>query len=366
MPTDAPPASIREGDVLDGRWRIEKKLGQGGMGSVFAARDLELDRPVAVKALALDLCEEPELVARFDREGRAAAKLDHPGIVPVLDVGRHGGRPYIVMRLLDGESLAHRLARGPLPPAEVLPIVRQVCAALAHLHLRGLVHRDVKPGNLFLGPDGRVTLLDFGVIHDAAAREKLTRTGVLIGTAQYVAPEQATGDAPVDGRADLYALGVSIFELLAGRPPFDRGGEPTLVRQHQEASPPRLTAMVPTLPPALDAVIARAMAKRREDRFPDAQALLSAFEAAVSAEQTIITEPDSAPGPPDRSDPAFHDVTTEREAIAREAARRATSAGRGNRPPPGRGPPSWLVPLAAVGGLAVGIALMWLLGSLRR
>jgi eukaryotic-like serine/threonine-protein kinase len=198
-------------EVLDGHWRLERKLGKGGMGTVYLAHDLELERQVAIKMLAPQYCDDPGLVQRFEREARMMAKLDHPNLVPVYSVGRTPKGPYIVMKLLDGVTLAEALkSRGRMSVHEVLLVTRQVAAGLQFIHDRQVVHRDVKPANIFVGPDGHVTLLDLGVARDSTS--DLTRTGVLLGTPRYMSPEQIHGQ-PADHRSDLYALATVVYEM---------------------------------------------------------------------------------------------------------------------------------------------------------
>jgi serine/threonine-protein kinase len=297
-PVQAPGAQavehrpLRVGDVLEGKWRLEGKLGAGGMGAVFLARDVALDRRVAVKILSVDLCEDPEFVTRFEREARMTARLEHPNIVPVHAVGRHRGRPFIVMKALEGVTLSRllktrsadgrRLTRG-----EILPLFKQLCAGLAFIHSKGYVHRDVKAGNVFLGDDGRVTLLDFGVLRDLTAQH-ITRSGVLLGTPHYLSPEQARGETELDGRSDLYAVGVLLFECITLRPPFT--GDPlTLLRQHVEAPPPDVAALAPGLPAGVAAVVRKALQKKPKDRFADASQLWAALEEAWPEQEAAST-----------------------------------------------------------------------------
>jgi eukaryotic-like serine/threonine-protein kinase len=233
-----------DGRRLGGRYRIGALLASGGMGAVWAAHDLLLDRAVAVKVLGGALAGDGRAAERLRREARAAARLEHPGIARVLDLGEHDGRPYLVMELLEGESLAARIDRaGPMPPGEAARVVAAVADALEAAHAAGVVHRDVKPGNVFLTSAGEVKVLDFGIAwcaHDAA----LT-TGDLLGTAAYLAPERVLGHRATPA-ADVYALGVVLYELLAGHRPFEAHSEvelawPTSTPTHLpfEESPPR-------------------------------------------------------------------------------------------------------------------------------
>jgi serine/threonine protein kinase len=262
---------------LGGRYRVGALLATGGMGEVWAAHDLLLDRAVAVKLLGGALAGDGRAVERLRREARAAARLEHPGIARVLDLGEHDGRPYLVMELLEGESLAARIDRaGPMPPDEAARVVAAVADALAAAHAAGVVHRDVKPGNVFLTTAGEIKVLDFGIAwyaHDAA----LT-TGELLGTAAYLAPERVLGLRATPA-ADIYALGVVLYELLAGHRPFEASSEVELAMAHVNATPPPLREVVPSAPPSLVAACHQAMAKDPSARPPSAAAFANLVHA---------------------------------------------------------------------------------------
>ncbi|MDQ3991463.1 MAG: protein kinase, partial [Actinomycetota bacterium] len=265
--------------ILGGRYRVDALVGDGGMAQVYRGHDTLLARPVAVKVLASRLARDPAAVARFSREARAAAGLAHPGIVSIFDHGSEGDVHYIVMELVDGPTLANVLAaRRALDPASALSVAAAVAGALDAAHAAGIVHRDVKPGNVMLTSTGRIKVTDFGIAR-AAGVEGSTGTGNVLGTARYLAPEQAQGHA-VDGRADVYGLGAVLYELLTGEPPF-RGDSPVSVAYkhvHEEPEPP--SARRPGLPLELDAIVLRALAKRPEARFPSAAAFHAALVAA--------------------------------------------------------------------------------------
>jgi hypothetical protein len=246
------------GRLLGGRYRMEVLLAGGGMGEVWAARDLLLDRAVAVKVLGGAFAGDGRAAERLRREARAAGRLDHPAIARMLDLGGDGGRPYLVMELLEGESLAERIARGPMGPAEAAQVVAAVADALEAAHQAGVVHRDVKPGNVFLTSDGGVKVLDFGIA--SAAGDTALTTGGLLGTAAYLAPERALGHQAT-AAADVYALGVVLYELLAGRRPFEAGSEIELAMAHINADPVPLAVVAPSVPPLLAAACRQAMAK---------------------------------------------------------------------------------------------------------
>jgi serine/threonine protein kinase len=243
--------------VGDGRYAVEDVLGTGGMSVVLGARDVVLDRDVAVKVLADNLALDPEARQRFEVEARAAGGLRHPSIVQVLDVGEHDGRPFIVME----RAGADLRGRGPLPPEEVVGIARAVLGGLGHAHTAGTLHRDLKPGNLLVTTDGRVRIADFGIAR-AVEGPDLTRTGLVVGTAAYIAPERLRGQ-PATVRSDLYSLGATLFELLTGAPPTDG----------QDGAPPGI--LPDDTPPGLRAVVDRCLARDPDRRPADVDAALA-------------------------------------------------------------------------------------------
>ncbi len=274
---------VRVNDVLEGKWRLERKLGEGGMGTVYLAHDLQLDRKVAIKILASSLAGDAELVTRFEREARLTASLEHPHVVPVYAVGEVEGRPFIVMKKLEGRTLAAYLREGgPLPGDELMALMRQLCSGLDFIHARGFIHRDIKSGNIFIGHDGLATILDFGILRTSQNAEALTRTGMVMGTPQYMSPEQALGAREIDHRADLYALAVLLFECLTGTLPFEAESELSLIQMQAHAAAPDVRERAPWVPAAVAEVVKRALAKRPEDRYPSAGELLAALEEAYA------------------------------------------------------------------------------------
>jgi serine/threonine protein kinase len=260
----------RHDRLLGGRYLLGELLATGGMGEVWAAEDLVLGRPVAVKLLGGVLAGDGRAAERLRREARAAARLGHPGIARVLDLGDHDGRPYLVMELLHGESLAARLARaGPLHPAAAAAVVAAVADALEAAHRAGVVHRDVKPGNVLLTDAGEVKVLDFGIA--SAAGDAALTTGDLLGTPAYLAPERVLGQRATPA-ADVYALGVLLYELLAGERPFEADSDIELAMAHVNAQPPPLRRVAPAAPPSLVAACEAAMAKDPAARVPSAAA----------------------------------------------------------------------------------------------
>jgi eukaryotic-like serine/threonine-protein kinase len=280
---------------LGGRYRLRAFLAAGGMGAVWAAEDAVLGRRVAVKLLGEWLAGDPVAAERLRREARAAARLVHPNVARVLDLGEEEGRPYLVMELLEGESLAARIARsGPLAPAEAAGIAAAVADALHAAHRAGVVHRDVKPGNVFLTAGRDVKVLDFGIA--AAAWEGSLTGGELIGTAAYLAPERALGRAATPA-ADVYALGVVLYEMLSGRPPFSGEVGLALASAHIHARPLPLRQAAPWVPAPLAAACERALAKDPTERPPSAAALADLLRAATTTRTQPLPAPATVPAP---------------------------------------------------------------------
>ena len=280
----------RVGTELAG-YRIESLLGSGGMGVVYLAEDLRLKRRVALKVLAAAVAEDRSFRDRFLRESELAASIDHPNIVPVYEAGTAEDLLFIAMRYVEGRDLKARLGRGRLDPADAIGLLAQVSSALDAAHARGLVHRDVKPSNVLLDtgarPDGsdHVYLADFGITKRVSEESRLGDDGHILGTIDYVAPEQIAGDA-VDGRADVYSLGCVLYECLVGHAPFPRASDLAVVFAHLEAEPPTPSSERPELPAALDAVIARALAKEPEQRYASCNELARAALAVAVDETT--------------------------------------------------------------------------------
>lgn len=257
---------MRASSVGGGRYRLERPLGRGGMATVYLAQDVELERPVAVKLLAESLAGDEAFRRRFLREARLAARLSHPNVVGVYDAGEaEDGRPYIVMEYVDGSTLE---GRGPLPPPEAVELAVQACHGLSHAHAAGLVHRDVKPHNLLLRNDGTLKVADFGIAR-AAEATALTQVGTVLGTAAYLAPEQAAGEE-VTAATDVYALGAVVYELLTGRPPYEPESLADL------ADRPAITPVserAPEVPSQVEDAVMRALARNPAYRQPSADEL---------------------------------------------------------------------------------------------
>ncbi|MDZ4673544.1 MAG: serine/threonine-protein kinase [Gemmatimonadota bacterium] len=273
------PASRLTGRTLDTRYLLGELIGSGGMAFVYRATDEETGETVAVKVLTSRLAADPESIARLRREAALAMRLDHPGVCHIVAAGSDRGLHYLVMPLLIGESLAAREGREcPLPIAEVLDILAQLCAGLQHAHDRGVLHRDLKPENVMLipGNDGvRAVIMDFGLAKPAPSeteQQKITDTGVILGTPEFMSPEQIRG-FPIDSRSDQYALAVLAFELLTGELPFDGGTSQETMLHRLTDTPLRLRDRRPEVPEWLDAAIARALSREPAERFPNVKAL---------------------------------------------------------------------------------------------
>ncbi|MFH8837520.1 protein kinase [Streptomyces sp. NPDC017868] len=285
---DASAESWGEGGVVgDGRYRLTHRLGRGGMAEVFAAEDVRLGRTVAVKLLRADLAEDPVSKARFTREAQSVAGLNHHAIVAVYDSGEDlvGGRPvpYIVMELVEGRTIRDLLLSAEAPgPEQALIIVSGVLEALAYSHQHGIVHRDIKPANVIITNSGAVKVMDFGIARALhGAQSTMTQTGMVMGTPQYLSPEQALGKA-VDHRSDLYATGCLLYELLALRPPFTGETPLSVVYQHVQDAPVPPSDVTGSVPPELDGLVMRSLAKDPDDRFQSAEEMRGLIQYALS------------------------------------------------------------------------------------
>ena len=256
------------GALFDGRYRIISRLGQGGMARVFLAQDESLHRQVAVKVLADRHSDDPHFIERFQREARAAARLNHPNIVQVYDQSQTEGMSYIVQEYVEGETLKDLIRReSPIEPRRAITIALQILAALRVAHQQGVIHRDVKPQNILVQPDGKIKVADFGIA--SAGDTEMTEAGSIVGTAQYLAPEQARG-LPVGPPADLYAVGIVLYEMLSGRVPFEGEAAVTVAMRHVQEAPEALTDRNPLVPVALESVVMRALAKDPTQRYQSA------------------------------------------------------------------------------------------------
>ena len=284
------------------RYEIIEELGRGGMATVYRARDPRFKRQVAIKLLPREFMHDPNFKARFVREAKTLARLEHPAIVPVHDFGEHEGQPYLVMRHMAGGSMADWIERGALPIEEAAAVLLRVAAALDYAHGRGVIHRDLKPGNILFDEAGHAYLADFGIAQLAEATLALTKSGVYIGTPAYMSPEQVRGDLELDGRSDVYALGIILFEMLTGRQPYTADTPAKLMMKHVLDPVPSLRDLDPAQLPDADEIVAKAMAKNREERFAGAAELGEAVGALLGSEslQLVTERPITGVGKPPR------------------------------------------------------------------
>jgi serine/threonine-protein kinase len=265
--------------ALGDQYAVESEIGRGGMSVVYHARDRRLNRPVAIKVLPPELAYDPAIRTRFTREAQTSAQLAHPHIVPIYDVGDRDGIAYFVMAVVTGGNLADLLAREPrLAVEQVRRVLMEVAEALNYAHLRGVIHRDIKPDNILLdGDSGRAIVTDFGIARAIEAGTRLTITGNAVGTPTYMSPEQAMGEREIDGRSDIYSLGVVAYQMITGRVPFTAGNSMALLLKHVGEPPRPITELRPDAPKVLREVIERALMKEPEDRWPTAAALRDAL-----------------------------------------------------------------------------------------
>jgi serine/threonine-protein kinase len=280
--------TARVARVLAPTYDLDREIGRGGMGIVYRAVDRRLKRAVAVKVLPPDLAFRADIRSRFLQEAETSAQLSHPNIVPIFTVDEREGLVFFVMAFIDGQTLAQRLKAtpGPMPVPDALAILREVGSALAYAHAHGVIHRDIKPDNILLAADGsRALVTDFGIARAVTSNSdsRLTATGVAIGTPAYMSPEQCSGDKEVDGRSDLYSLGVVAYQMLCGSLPFTGGNTATLLVKQLSETPVPLRQCCPTVPEGVAAAVMRLLAKDPSARFPDANAFLAALDAGAAA-----------------------------------------------------------------------------------
>jgi serine/threonine-protein kinase len=282
-------------DALAAQYELEREIGRGGMGIVYRARDRRLKRPVAIKLLPPELAFRSEIRTRFLREAETAAQLSHPNIVPIYTVGEQGGLVFFVMALVEGDTVASALStRGPFASDAARRVLREVADALAYAHARGVVHRDIKPDNILLdGETGRAMVTDFGIARAMTGEDgasggggsasRLTATGIAIGTPAYMSPEQSAGERTIDGRSDLYSLGVVGYQMLCGEPPFKAGNTPALLMKHLTEAPVPIEHRRADIPADLSRAVMTLLAKEPEARFPSAGALAAALEPGAAS-----------------------------------------------------------------------------------
>jgi len=277
------PSSSMIGTVLSGRYRLEAKLGSGGMSTVYLARDETLDRPVAVKVMHREMSEQEDQLQRFRQEARAVAKLTHPNVVAVIDAGEDGGHPYIVFEYVKGETLKQRISRvGALDTQEAIAYAIEVARGLGVAHARNMVHRDIKPQNVLIDEEGRAKLTDFGISRQLE-QDGVTATGRVLGTTDYVAPEQAMGKA-TDPRSDVYSLGVVLYEMLVGQVPFHADSQVGVAMKHVNEELPDVQRRRPEVSAAVALVVERATAKDPAERYQDIATMIDDLETALEVE----------------------------------------------------------------------------------
>jgi serine/threonine-protein kinase len=317
-----------------GKCRIQRLIGKGGMGKVWLGEHLFLKRKVAIKILGRDLSNDPEEMARFEKEAIAAAALDHENIVTIYDIDEVQGRPFIVMEYVEGEDLEQHLQRkGPMPVMRAAEVVLEVCKALEHAHHKGMVHRDIKPGNILLGRDGRIKLTDFGLAMEMGKQELIGADGTVTGTPHYASPEQIQG-LPMDGRSDIYSLGVTFYAMLTGIRPFNGRTPDSVVRKHIEAPRPSAKDRRPTLAPTMDAVVKRMMAVNREERYATVRAVKRDLDLFLSARPFLRVHQPARPGDPAPAPPPSKGTTRKGMPILKPLIKAIRGKSTHPKPPP--------------------------------
>lgn len=271
-----------------GPYEIREQLGQGGMATVYKAYHPDLDRYVAIKVIDASLAEEKDFIERFKREARVIAKFDNHHIVPVYDLGQYKGQPFYVLKMIDGQTLRERMRASPLSSSEILEVVQAVGDALQYAHKCGVLHRDIKPSNVMIARDGKIYLTDFGLAKIIESTSSLTGEKIL-GTPHYISPEQAQNTEKIDEGTDIYSFGVMIYEMVVGCLPYDGKTAFSIIEDHIRTPPPSPTSIKPDLSRDVEAVILKAMAKKRSDRFESIASLVKEFEKAWVAHTDLKT-----------------------------------------------------------------------------
>ncbi len=265
-----------------GAYQITEKIGSGGMATVFKARQPRLDRDVAIKVMHQNISQDTNFLARFEREARIVASLDHPNIVPIYDYDEHQGQPYLVMKYVKGYTLKDILRAEPIETTDILRVLTAVGSALEFAHKRGVLHRDIKPSNIIIDERGDAYLMDFGLARIAQSGESTMSADVMLGTPHYISPEQAQGNKDLDARTDVYSLGIVLYEMLTGRVPFVGDTSYAIIHAQITETPPPPRTINPTITPAVEAVVLKALSKSRDDRYSSPTELVNAFRDALA------------------------------------------------------------------------------------
>lgn len=332
-----------------GRYRVESLIARGGMAAVYRAHDPLIGRTVAVKVLSRELAADPSFLARFEREAQTIAALEHPAIVSIYDFGDQDGQPYLVMRYMEGGSLRELIARGPLSLEHTLAILERVSAALQHAHDHGVIHRDLKPPNVFFDSEGNAYLGDFGIVRLGKEATALTQSGAVIGSPAYMSPEQVRAGVQIDNRSDIYSLGVVLFEMLSGEQPYQEETPAKVMMQHILEPIPRITAVAPGLGPDCDTIVRRAMAKLPEDRYQTPQELLTDLRAVATGSELTGIAPTLTSAEPFAEPTTLVDEASAGEGTTGGAAAQFGTEAQTAEPPPHRPSRRWL--LAGAGGM---------------